>query len=89
MASAAAIMHADTAQDAINVLLETHAKRSTRRDPATREANGQRAANSGKCGERETGREPWRLNKKEIGNVIGNVREGQRNMPEILSPPRG
>ncbi len=66
MASAAAIMHADAAQDAIDVLLETHAKRSARRDPATREANGQRAANSAKCGERETGREPWRLNKRRL-----------------------
>ena len=31
---------------------------------------------------RETKREPKRLRDKEIGNVV----EGQRNMPEILSP---
>ncbi|MFL9892799.1 MULTISPECIES: hypothetical protein [unclassified Paraburkholderia] len=31
---------------------------------------------------RETKREPRRLRDKEIGNVV----EGQRNMPEILSP---
>jgi len=45
--------------------------------------NGQRTADSGKCGVRETGFEPRRLKEKEIGNVV----EGQRNMPEILSPP--
>ncbi|WP_181196511.1 hypothetical protein [Paraburkholderia sp. BL25I1N1] len=36
----------------------------------------------GSCDKRETKREPRQLSDKEIGNVV----EGQRNMPEILSP---
>lgn len=36
----------------------------------------------GNCDKRETKREPRRLRDKEVGNVVN----GQRNMPEILSP---
>jgi hypothetical protein len=37
---------------------------------------------NGNCDKRETKREPRRLRDKEVGNVVN----GQRNMPEILSP---
>ncbi|WP_433693104.1 hypothetical protein [Paraburkholderia phenoliruptrix] len=95
MTSTAATTNA--AQHARNVRPAKGAPISTRVGSARREADGRRTANGGKCGERETGREPWRLNRKEvrngIGNVIsnriGNVKEGRRNMPEILSPRRG
>ncbi|WP_167334015.1 hypothetical protein [Paraburkholderia dilworthii] len=63
----------------MNILLEMNALTSTPRDTRPRDANGQRTANGGKCGERKSGR----LKEKEVGNVV----EGQRNMPEILSPP--
>jgi hypothetical protein len=54
------------------------------------EVSDKRDENSGDSGNtgdkpgdrRETKREPRRLKDKEIGNVV----EGQRNMPEILSP---
>ncbi|WP_025600917.1 hypothetical protein [Burkholderia sp. WSM2230] len=83
--SIAAITHA--AQDPKDVRPVTGAQLSAPDQPAAREANGS------KCGELKTGLGPWRLNKKEnrnvIGNVIDNVKEGRRNMPEILSPRRG
>ena len=85
------------AQDAKDARSATGAPLSAGTPPAAREANGLRTANGGKCGERKTGLKPWRLNKKDnrnlIGNLIGNVmdsvKEGRRDMPEILSPRRG
>lgn len=95
IASIAAITHA--AQDAKDVRSATGAPLSAADPPATREANGQRTANGSKCGERKTGLAARRLSKKDnrnlmgnlIGNVIDNVKEGRRDMPEILSPRRG
>jgi len=89
--SIAAITHA--ARDAKDVRSATSTPLCALDPPAAREANGQRTANDGKYGEQKTGLEPWRLNTKEnrnlIGNVIDNVKEGRRDMPEILSPRRG
>nr|WP_260854624.1 hypothetical protein [Paraburkholderia sp. BCC1884] len=86
--NAAAITH--EAHDTKNRRWETSADLNTERNTGARdigdvsgsnELSGERE-NSGKCGKRETKREPRRLRDKEIGNVVG----GQRNMPEILSP---
>ncbi|RKF48872.1 hypothetical protein BCY88_19780 [Paraburkholderia fungorum] len=50
------------------------------------DVSGERARRGDKkdsnCDKRETKREPRRLRDKEVGNVVN----GQRNMPEILSP---
>jgi hypothetical protein len=67
-----------------------HADPRTKRAADASEVSGERDENSGDSGKsgdkpgdrRETKRQPRRLRDKEIGNVV----EGQRNMPEILSP---
>ncbi|MFM0344670.1 hypothetical protein [Paraburkholderia sp. RL17-347-BIC-D] len=84
MASAAASTH--DAHDAKNIPLERNVDLNTERGADTSEVRGERDKpgdkNGGNCDRRETKREPRRLRDKEIGNVV----EGQRNMPEILSP---
>ncbi|MFL9964143.1 hypothetical protein PQR02_24380 [Paraburkholderia sediminicola] len=89
MTSAAAITH--DAHDAAKTREETNASPSTARAADTNEMSGAFSKpvgepddNSGdKSGDRrETRRKPRQLMDKEIGNVV----EGQRNMPEILSP---
>ena len=87
-ASAAASTH--DAHDMANIRGEISTDPSTEHAADTRKASGERDEkrdeNSGDSGEpgnrRETKRKPRRLRDKEIGNVV----EGQRNMPEILSP---
>ncbi|MFM0224865.1 hypothetical protein [Paraburkholderia dipogonis] len=87
-ANAAASTH--DAHDAKNTPRERNAELDTERGADTSEADEERGKpgdepgdkNSGKCDKRETKREPRQLRDKEIGNVV----EGQRNMPEILSP---
>ena len=84
MASAAAITH--TAHDAKNIPLDGFPGFNTDRDAETSDVSGEQDKRgdkkSGNCDKRETKREPRQLRNKEIGNVV----EGQRNMPEILSP---
>jgi len=84
-------MHdAHDAHDAENTPLETNPDLNTDRDADMSVLSGERAKSGdkfgnkrgGSCDKRETKREPRRLRDKEIGNVV----EGQRNMPEILSP---
>ncbi|MFM0416351.1 hypothetical protein [Paraburkholderia aromaticivorans] len=64
--------------------MERSTERISERDKKRDDKNGgngvKRDAKRGV--KRETKREPRRLRDKEIGNVV----EGQRNMPEILSP---
>jgi hypothetical protein len=87
-ASATASTH--DAHDAKNTPLERNADLNTERGADTSEANEERGKpgdepgdkNGSSCDKRETKREPRQLRDKEIGNVV----EGQRNMPEILSP---
>ncbi|MDR6408540.1 hypothetical protein [Paraburkholderia terricola] len=92
MASIAAMTH--DAHDPENTPLETSPNLDAGRDADLGALSGEpvksRAMSGCKCGnrnvngcdKRETKQEPRRLNDKEVGNVV----EGQRNMPEILSP---
>ncbi|MFB9126275.1 hypothetical protein ACFFYR_25100 [Paraburkholderia dipogonis] len=84
IASATASTH--EAHDAKNTPRETNTERGadTSEESEERGEPGARPGdkNGGSCDKRETKREPRRLRNKEIGNVV----EGQRNMPEILSP---
>jgi hypothetical protein len=78
------------AHDAKNTPHERNADPDTERGADTSEESEERGEpgarpgdkNGGSCDKRETKREPRQLRNKEIGNVV----EGQRNMPEILSP---
>jgi hypothetical protein len=78
------------AHDAKNTRLIRSADPNPERGADTSEPLGERDKagdepgdkNGSKCDWRETKREPRQLRDKEIGNVV----EGQRNMPEILSP---
>ncbi|VVD29266.1 conserved protein of unknown function [Paraburkholderia dioscoreae] len=95
-ANAAARTH--DAHDATSIPLGRNGNLNTGRGADTSEPTGERDTsgekrdserarkrddkNNGSCVKRETKREPRRLRDKEIGNVV----EGQRNMPEILSP---
>jgi hypothetical protein len=84
MASAAIMTH--TAHEAKNIPLDVNAGLNTDRDAETSDVSGERdkrgVRKSDNCDKRETKREPRRLRDKEVGNVVN----GQRNMPEILSP---
>jgi hypothetical protein len=97
MASVAVITH--KAQDARYIALDEDADRNRERDANASDIgdvsdlsnlrsnlSGNRDTFSdrkdGNGDKRETKREPRRLRDKEIGNVVN----GQRNMPEILSP---
>lgn len=95
-ASAAAMTH--EAHEAKSIPLDANADLSAERDARTDDTSGisdvidlidvsgERARRGdkkdGNCDKRETKREPRRLRDKEVGNVVN----GQRNMPEILSP---
>ncbi|WP_181919930.1 hypothetical protein [Paraburkholderia sp. BL6669N2] len=78
------------AHDAKNTPREANADLNAERGANTSEESEDRGKpgarpggkNGGSCDKRETKREPRQLSDKEIGNVV----EGQRNMPEILSP---
>ncbi|MFM0199686.1 hypothetical protein PQR53_07365 [Paraburkholderia fungorum] len=93
MASVAAITH--KAPEARTIPLEGDADRTMDRDTNANDmADASDPSNlsdnrgtfsdrkDGNGDKRETKREPRRLRDKEIGNVVN----GQRNMPEILSP---
>ncbi|HZZ06326.1 hypothetical protein [Paraburkholderia sp.] len=84
MASEATIAHA--AHEAKNIPLDGNAGLNTDRDADMSDVSDDRDTFSdrkdGNCDKRETKREPRRLRDKEVGNVVN----GQRNMPEILSP---
>ncbi|HEY2608938.1 hypothetical protein P0D88_06885 [Paraburkholderia sp. RL18-103-BIB-C] len=93
MVSAATITHDayDAAKTRGEIDANPNASPSMERAADTNEVSGKLSKpvgepddNSGdKSGDRrETRRKPRRLMDKEIGNVV----EGQRNMPEILSP---
>lgn len=89
-ASVAARRH--EAHEAKNIPLDGSVDPGTNRDAHTvdrrdiNDVSGERAKRgdeeNGNCDKRETKREPRRLRDKEVGNVVN----GQRNMPEILSP---
>lgn len=76
------------AHEAKNIPLDGSVDLNTDRDAHMSDmsdVSGERAKRDEKCGncdKRETKREPRRLRDKEVGNVVN----GQRNMPEILSP---
>ncbi len=84
MANAAVMTH--TAHEAKNIPLDGNAGLNTDRDAETSDVSGKHDKRGdkkgGNCDKRETKREPRRLRDKEVGNVVN----GQRNMPEILSP---
>jgi hypothetical protein len=84
MASVAAMTH--EAHEANNIPLDGSADLNTDRDANLSDVSGDRDTFSDRrddnCDKRETKREPRRLRDKEVGNVVN----GQRNMPEILSP---
>jgi hypothetical protein len=83
--TAAAIKHDathDAAHDTKDVPLDTSVDLSPNRAADLNDVSGQREEDSGNGDKRETKRKPRRLRDREIGNVV----EGQRNMPEILSP---
>jgi hypothetical protein len=87
MASVAAMTH--EAHEAKNIPLDGNADLNTDREADisdTNDVSGERAKRgdkeTGKYDKRETKREPRRLRDKKGGNVVN----GQRNMPEILSP---
>ncbi|WP_082855079.1 hypothetical protein [Paraburkholderia phytofirmans] len=73
------------AHEAKSARLNGNADLNTDREADMSDVSGERTKRGdekgGKCDERETKREPRRLRDKEVGNVVN----GQRNMPEILS----
>lgn len=77
MANVAAVTH--KTPEAKNIPLDGRADLNTDRTADTNDEHAKRGdKEGGKCDKRE----PRRLRDKEVGNVV----DGQRNMPEILSP---
>ncbi|MFM0500447.1 hypothetical protein [Paraburkholderia caffeinilytica] len=77
MTNIAAIAHKTC--EAINIPLDGRADLNTGRAAGTNDEHAKRGdKKGGNCDKRE----PRRLRDKEVGNVVN----GQRNMPEILSP---